>query len=937
MMMLIFWLGLGQFGGIFTPPSVAFLIMVFAVWRVPALLLAASTLSLLDCPSSMQMVVAVSVNLTKVREDQARKRAASNRAYFQARGADDDDEDQSPPRKARMTAKRNAAKKSAPLQNAPSVAIGDEPDLSDAAVIRAKRQAIHSLRDLHAGLTMHDDTERETASTSPYSHAGHFAQATGDVAAAAILATSPCSKTLGTSCLDSRGRVVHPSANFSTDVVVLSTANFSEYLNPVPLAVGLFHAPWNYASQQYYAAFSRAAADLLDAAKADNILTNESRHIALFAVDVEENHALGSHFKVSRFPQLIVFRHGVEARASENQAPTDADALVRYMLGLLKANHIVIDETEQAAAFVDVGTLEPRDDVPSVVPPLSRVRAAAQEAKQRVAQERAAKRGAQTKPSKINAASEQQAADAALALRSGLHAGDALPDAPDLPGVLVFGFLREGVNQDIFVDVSRFLHFRYRFLLTSEEAVAASFGQEFERVVVLRSHYAGKLPRGSRGAHPVYIGDDLVEETTVEDQEQNGPMVAAPLSLSLTTLSPRSDFEAAKSKTGRFTREGLLRFLTEAGVPLLGEFSDATGTLFLQRMKPILFFFTHHTREGDYDEHVFEGTHYDGRWVRKAGASAAGRVTLFKELLKVAQQRTDVTVVLSNPTSTSHVAMFLDAVDQHAKYGWAIGVIHGRSKYRFDPDAHHANSPRRLLPCYYDVTRRGLTGDDGLPLPIDSNIMLNFLSNISQGLVPLHRHTQPSFSLPRFGSGEPFRLTYLSFTSLVIDDADHDVLLLLYLDTGCPVSRALFTLFQEMARKWKLHDGLAVATMDAIANDHYSDDFSPAVTGLPAVLYVRRSDKPAIAARAALSSSQEANVHRGGGGASPVKKLVSVTKSEVELEAFVRQYTTVPFINAAEEHGAQATKKLMGVRNGTPSLPNPPTTADGIRSPDGEL
>ena len=145
--------------------------------------------------------------------------------------------------------------------------------------------------------------------------------------------------------------------SFAPEVMHLKEALFFETIDDLPLLLIMFHVPWSSAAKAFYDDFDRIAHDLY----------HSKPRIRVAEVDVSEHPSLGQRYQINSFPTLIVFRHGVEAKASENQLPQDVEGVVKHMKNLLKPPATLLKTVAQLRTFVDVEKRRPANPRDSVV------------------------------------------------------------------------------------------------------------------------------------------------------------------------------------------------------------------------------------------------------------------------------------------------------------------------------------------------------------------------------------------------------------------------------------------------------------------------------------------------------------------------------------------------------------------------------------------
>jgi thioredoxin-like negative regulator of GroEL len=230
----------------------------------------------------------------------------------------------------------------------------------------------------------------------------------------------------------------------------------------------------------------------------------------------------------------------------------------------------------------------------------------------------------------------------------------------------------------------------------------------------------------------------------------------------------------------------IARYLIYNAVAPLGVFDDDTKALYAQRHKPLLIYFS-------------------PRRLLKSEP-------LFGELSALHDSNdVNVTVAQTNPNLAGKlITHFLGLDGALSEKPWAIGLLVGRKKYRFDNEQE----------------------------PTRDNVAAFVRSAVSGEIDEFHR-SEPRSILHEAGSGIVSDLAYVDFKRVVVEDEARDALLLYYhpQDTAC---QEMLEVFDQVAAALQNIAGILVARINIVENDYHD---SYAIPGYPTVMYAKRTAK----------------------------------------------------------------------------------------------
>ena len=145
------------------------------------------------------------------------------------------------------------------------------------------------------------------------------------------------------------------------NIIDLDADNFTAFIDPKPVSLVLFHAPWSAAARHFYHEFRQIAEGVYkaggDAAR---------RSIAIAAVDVQGgNQDLAKKFNVRGLPQLAVLRYGVEGHHGENSLPRTTSTGIQHILDLVRPDPQKLTSEAQLSAIIDPNTKRLKPDASS--------------------------------------------------------------------------------------------------------------------------------------------------------------------------------------------------------------------------------------------------------------------------------------------------------------------------------------------------------------------------------------------------------------------------------------------------------------------------------------------------------------------------------------------------------------------------------------------
>jgi len=230
-------------------------------------------------------------------------------------------------------------------------------------------------------------------------------------------------------------------------------------------------------------------------------------------------------------------------------------------------------------------------------------------------------------------------------------------------------------------------------------------------------------------------------------------------------------------------RAEMLDFITTAALPPVGVFNTHTKPLYFHLRRPLLLYFTH-----------FTGAEKNPHWDALQAAAAVWK---------------NISFVQGDPIRLGLTVSFLDLTLLHAHNKFAIGLLVGKTKYRYEKSA------------------------------VDADSLLQWLAGVESGAVPVHHKSAPEFPLPGYGDGEVFELVHSNFRRVVVDDPDRDALLFMY-DPDHRGCQELMPIFDAVAETFRGVASLLVGRFDSTANDYEPEYVIP---GVPSILFAAANNK----------------------------------------------------------------------------------------------
>ena len=242
-----------------------------------------------------------------------------------------------------------------------------------------------------------------------------------------------------------------------------------------------------------------------------------------------------------------------------------------------------------------------------------------------------------------------------------------------------------------------------------------------------------------------------------------------------------------KTTEGKLTLGEASVFIIYNAIAPMQEFDELSKPLYMQRQKPLLVYFATRLLADD-----------DPRFAALSNIQEDPAL--------------NVTVTQTNPhRSGRHVASFLGMERSLLRRHWAIGLLVGRKKYRFDDEVE-------------DFTEASVR---------------SWIKAVKADEWPEYHKSERQSIIAPTGSGQVSDLAFNTFQQDVIEDDAKDIIILLYNPENQPCLQ-LLPVFDALADSLKGVSGLLVARMNILENDYHDAYVIP---GVPSIMYAKRTNK----------------------------------------------------------------------------------------------